>query len=724
MPKPAMDVTCTRCGTDYEFEETLISTRGTTVKCTKCGHLFKVFRPEEEGVENASAAPRTHWTLRHADGSTEKLASLAELTKRIGDGQLSEDDQISRSGQAWKRLGEIDELRGFFVQGRSGRPPPPRARSATPALGLNPPRPDHAQARSQSSSPPSLPIGVGSARPPRMPGPDAAPVLGSRPAPPLPRFESMGASVSIDSAPPQTGLAPGAASARPPAPSASLAPGATSARPPPPPASMAPAATSARPLPPAAPQAESASGVRSEPSAVTADAAGEAPAAPETADPDASITARRQPSTATAEPVADEIVPTRRSRGSLWFVLALLLAGGAASAWLTVQRPTPTTPAQDSITLQLDEADAALASHRRARFNDGVVAYGKALAAYPIDPHVLSSISRTYAVWAQEVRFELEDLEQRASPPPLDHRERLRAELQRLTSQARDFAERAARKNPGNEEAEVALADALRLAGNLVAARSELDRARATEPTPEAETLRVAALLAIAEAQGNQTAGRALAEQAVQRDPDLIRTRELLLRILAALDDLTGARRELDAVRTLDPEHPLLPALAALVARAEARIAAEAERKRAVEAEALAALASSEELESETEPSGYRELVKRGELQLERGAVAQAKLTFGKALALQPKGAEAKTGLGYVALENGNPELAIRLFRGPAGDAHPDALIGLGDAYRRLGRLRDALQQYRAYQRRYPNGQRASIARRQIELLQEQVNEK
>jgi hypothetical protein len=90
---------------------------------------------------------------------------------------------------------------------------------------------------------------------------------------------------------------------------------------------------------------------------------------------------------------------------------------------------------------------------------------------------------------------------------------------------------------------------------------------------------------------------------------------------------------------------------------------------------------------------------------------------------LQPKGAEAKTGLGYVALENGNPELAIRLFRRPAAEVHPDALIGLGDAYRRLGRMRDALKQYRAYQRRYPHGERASIARRQIELLQEQIND-
>ena len=67
-----MDVTCERCGTEYEFDETLVSDRGTTVKCTNCGHLFKVFRPD--GGPAAKS-----WTVRTGAGETITLASLKEL---------------------------------------------------------------------------------------------------------------------------------------------------------------------------------------------------------------------------------------------------------------------------------------------------------------------------------------------------------------------------------------------------------------------------------------------------------------------------------------------------------------------------------------------------------------------------------------------------------------------------------------------------------------------
>ena len=41
--KPApMDVRCERCNTEYEFDDALVSERGTTVKCTNCGTCFEV----------------------------------------------------------------------------------------------------------------------------------------------------------------------------------------------------------------------------------------------------------------------------------------------------------------------------------------------------------------------------------------------------------------------------------------------------------------------------------------------------------------------------------------------------------------------------------------------------------------------------------------------------------------------------------------------------------
>ena len=39
-----MYVQCERCKTEYDFDDALVSERGTTVKCTQCGHQFKVRR--------------------------------------------------------------------------------------------------------------------------------------------------------------------------------------------------------------------------------------------------------------------------------------------------------------------------------------------------------------------------------------------------------------------------------------------------------------------------------------------------------------------------------------------------------------------------------------------------------------------------------------------------------------------------------------------------------
>src|SRR5262249_59593849 len=39
---PGMDVGCGRCKTLYELDDTRVSEAGTTVRCTTCGHVFRV----------------------------------------------------------------------------------------------------------------------------------------------------------------------------------------------------------------------------------------------------------------------------------------------------------------------------------------------------------------------------------------------------------------------------------------------------------------------------------------------------------------------------------------------------------------------------------------------------------------------------------------------------------------------------------------------------------
>ena len=119
-----MDVTCERCGTEYEFDETLVSDRGTTVKCTNCGHLFKVFRPEAGGSAKS-------WHVEQADGTTRTLGTLKELQRLIADGVLSPHDRISRGNEPKKRLGEIAELATFFEAAATGVGDAPRPRRST-----------------------------------------------------------------------------------------------------------------------------------------------------------------------------------------------------------------------------------------------------------------------------------------------------------------------------------------------------------------------------------------------------------------------------------------------------------------------------------------------------------------------------------------------------------------------------------------------------------------
>jgi predicted Zn finger-like uncharacterized protein len=103
-----MDVRCSRCATEYEFDDALISERGTTVKCTNCGYQFKIYPGEGTGV-----APE-RWVVRTASGRELVYTSLRELQRGIADKKVNANDLLSRGKQAARPLGSIAELAPFF----------------------------------------------------------------------------------------------------------------------------------------------------------------------------------------------------------------------------------------------------------------------------------------------------------------------------------------------------------------------------------------------------------------------------------------------------------------------------------------------------------------------------------------------------------------------------------------------------------------------------------
>ncbi|HTE51478.1 MAG TPA: zinc-ribbon domain-containing protein [Kofleriaceae bacterium] len=136
-----MDVRCEKCQTEYELDEGKLKPGGVTVKCTTCGHMFRVRpgavpHPSESAAistpmpDYATPAPvqsgrassilmnteegeRT-WLIRLEDGEIKTCRELSTLQKWIVSGRVSRSCSISRTGKKWKLLGEIGELASFF----------------------------------------------------------------------------------------------------------------------------------------------------------------------------------------------------------------------------------------------------------------------------------------------------------------------------------------------------------------------------------------------------------------------------------------------------------------------------------------------------------------------------------------------------------------------------------------------------------------------------------
>ncbi|HVR18874.1 MAG TPA: zinc-ribbon domain-containing protein, partial [Polyangiaceae bacterium] len=156
-----MDVRCSRCGTDYEFDDTLISERGTTVKCTNCSYQFKIFPPK-----SAVSTPE-RWLVRTAAGTELVFTSLRELQRGISEKRVGPNDLLSRGRHAARPLGSIPELEPFFVNAKSAQDASSRGLSAPGRTlhGVAPP-PSGAPRPEQDDRPTSRGIGrYGTTRP-------------------------------------------------------------------------------------------------------------------------------------------------------------------------------------------------------------------------------------------------------------------------------------------------------------------------------------------------------------------------------------------------------------------------------------------------------------------------------------------------------------------------------------------------------------------------------
>lgn len=383
-----MDVRCEKCNTEYELDEARLKPGGVTVKCTTCGHMFKIRKrtttqsgPAVRSPTNAPpmappAAPKTggtpvkgvplppmtaraqtgsgpvtagegerNWIIRLDNGETRACRELGILQQWIITGLVSRESMISRSGKTWKRLGDIAELASFFVVAEEAREQRVQRESGriTPPRGTAPRSPSAAPFERETVVEPLRVPGTG-----RNVAPPAPPVAraAATPAPPNGPAAGMRATVMGPAVPPPPPRP--AAITPPPVPVTSPA-----APPPPPPRppgmSGAPTLLAPLPAPPVTPLPFAAPTVVAAPNAPTLD--GPPPARPSTlpsalsAAPTLAPTAIPPPeqrstgawATEDVKPIADDGVGPRRG--------AVRATGGGNDSFGGVVRPVPTDDA-------------------------------------------------------------------------------------------------------------------------------------------------------------------------------------------------------------------------------------------------------------------------------------------------------------------------------------------------------------------------------------------
>ena len=518
-----MDVTCERCGTEYEFDETLLSGRGTSVKCTNCGHVFKVYPKSVEAADRTTST----WRLPLRDGSSDAIDSLRELQRRISTGELTPEDLIARGDEDWKTLGSIPELETFF---QAAGVQVPSHRIPSPLPPVPPPT---------SSSESSLPPGKRPRQPTLL---GVTPVQriaasGSKPLPgPKPGTVGSEQAALVFEAEPSSESAPASA--------AGEASGDIDA-----------AESSYR-------------------SPYTRDSAvGEAPAEVEDAEfeeplPPSTAMGRSAPSAGYFDD--DEDIPDLPARGLSplkWLAIIVLLGGLGlvATQWERVALLIGIGADPAEIAAAIDEGDAAIAEGYEAAYANASDAYGRAVQAGAGRDHdVLAKLSNAYAMTAQA----------RLDEDPT-------ADVEALRASAMSTAQAALAADPRSVDARLAVVDALRLGGANEEAREQLEEVRSISFSRTAEFFRVDARLSGAEAEGRLENGLRSARKATEIEPDGVRYALLAARAEIAAGNEERAEVLLRGVLEARPEHPVAgPMLEALIAaRAEAELAEETEEE-------------------------------------------------------------------------------------------------------------------------------------------------
>jgi predicted Zn finger-like uncharacterized protein len=678
-----MEVRCSSCSTEYEFDDALVSARGTSVKCTNCGHQFRVHAPAAVGGVSEK------WIVRDGKGKETLFTSLRELQQAIVRGLLDPKHEMSHGNQPFRPLQDIYELQTFFDVARHramNQRQPPRT-----LLGVGR---DAAKPARQSVPPPRKPRPEPSAAVQDRVTPIAGVPAMDPPAAP-PRGEDD------ERVPTETGTRPMLHGAN-----AALT-GTAGAGPVPTPQERASLQERA-----SQPPLERISQNPLEPPLITK-TVNAVPAAAGTV-PWQHLQGLQD------EPVSN---PLGRSRGagSRWIVALLVLGtlalvGGTVGREYLVRfvRREPPAPVVDTrVPALLEQARAALA---RGDFETAHGELAKASVLAETNPDVAVAqarleVARTEPVW---LRLKISAALEAAAAEKAQNRKRkptaaeaaaeadqaekdaiekkqLDLAFQDRITQVKASVSSAMMRAPNAIDAVRAKVDSLRLAGLVKDARALVGPlANAASDPDNAYSL---GALDVAEGDAGLPSALDRLRTAARTEEALGKARALLIYALAQSGDATGASAELGKLQTLAPQHPALAALKSLVELAQSKVAPEPEPPRAAPAPSAPAPTP----RAEKSGNDTQSLLEQASKLHREGDLDGAEKVYQSVLNRSSKNIDALSGLGDIARERHNNataaafyDQALKLNRN-----HVPTLMGRADMYWASGNRILAVALYR-----------------------------
>jgi lipoprotein NlpI len=388
--------------------------------------------------------------------------------------------------------------------------------------------------------------------------------------------------------------------------------------------------------------------------------------------------------------------PRRRFGGPRW-ILAVVLLGGGVLVAATVGRDYFASFSQDSKSGVVDPRVASFLSAGDDAFAAGDLE--EARAQYEKASALSESVDVVQRLLTVEVfRVDADWLQLKIIPtdsaerPPIEatFRERC-AKIQGRVSQLQKLGAGA----PSSAAATLALIDALRVLGQVQAARALVERSHGLGDEPREAY--VSAMLDVSEPNPNWDAVIARLKGAAAAERGVARGQAALVYALISSKDFVQAQQELEVLRSRRRPYPATPVLERFLSSSQLT---EPRASTVNDSAPTTAVSETQTRAGESREVGVGRAIDAMSAAAEAraaGELARAARLYSQALSQEPGNVAAMTGLGDVARSQGNTDIALSHY-GAALRANPNyapAVLACADLKWSLGDRSGAVELYR-----------------------------